>query len=54
MKDIPDPVSLPPHITFEQGKGLLQSILRGDPERGAVIRQSWRQLADTWFPGNRG
>jgi pyruvate dehydrogenase (quinone) len=50
----PEVPPLPPHITLEQGKALLRSILKGDPDRGAVIRQAWKQVADSWFPGNRG
>jgi pyruvate dehydrogenase (quinone) len=40
----PEVPPLPPHITFEQAKSLLQAILKGDPNRGEVIRQSWRQI----------
>ena len=46
----PEVPPLPPHITFEQAKGMLQSILKGDPDRGAMIRESWKQMTDTWFP----
>jgi pyruvate dehydrogenase (quinone) len=45
----PEVPPLPPHITFQQGKSLLESILRGDPARGEVIKQSWRQMIDTWL-----
>ncbi|HET8538288.1 MAG TPA: thiamine pyrophosphate-requiring protein [Anaeromyxobacter sp.] len=45
----PEVPPLPPHITFQQGKNLLEAILRGDPARGDVIRQSWRQMVDTWL-----
>ncbi len=45
----PEVPPLPPHITFQQGKNLLESILRGDPARGEIIRQSWRQMVDTWL-----
>jgi pyruvate dehydrogenase (quinone) len=45
----PEVPPLPPHITFKQGKSMLESILKGDPARGEMIKQSWRQLVDTWL-----
>jgi pyruvate dehydrogenase (quinone) len=45
----PEVPPLPPHITFDQGKKLLEAILKGDPARGDIIRQSWRQMVDTWL-----
>jgi pyruvate dehydrogenase (quinone) len=47
----PEVPPLPPHITFQQGKSMLESILKGDPARGEMIKQSWRQLVDTWAKG---
>lgn len=41
---------LPPHITKEQAKGYLASILKGDPQRGAMLIQSWRAVKDGLFP----
>jgi pyruvate dehydrogenase (quinone) len=35
---------LPPHITLKQAKGFLSAILKGDPDRGDVIKQSLRDL----------
>ncbi len=40
----PEVPPLPPHITFEQAKSLMQAILKGDPNRGEIIRQAWKQL----------
>jgi pyruvate dehydrogenase (quinone) len=45
----PEVPPLPPHITFEEAKGLLQAIMKGDPERGAIIRQAWRQSVESWL-----
>ncbi|HET7754351.1 MAG TPA: thiamine pyrophosphate-requiring protein [Anaeromyxobacteraceae bacterium] len=45
----PEVPPLPPHITVEQAKSLLEAILKGDPARGDIIRQSWRQVVDTWL-----
>jgi pyruvate dehydrogenase (quinone) len=47
----PEVPPLPPHITFQQGKSLLRAILKGDPERGAIIRQSWKDVVDGWVKG---
>jgi pyruvate dehydrogenase (quinone) len=47
----PEVPPLPPHITFEQAKHFAQSALRGDPNRGRMIRQSLKQMADQLLPG---
>ena len=47
----PEIPPLPPHITFEQAKNFAQAALKGDSERGAMIRRSFRQLLDTVTPG---
>jgi pyruvate dehydrogenase (quinone) len=46
----PEVPFLPPHITADQARSFLRAILRGDPERGAMIRQAWRAAAASWFP----
>jgi pyruvate dehydrogenase (quinone) len=43
----PEVPPLPPHITFEQAKNFAQAALRGDPDRGAMIRRSLRQMLDS-------
>jgi pyruvate dehydrogenase (quinone) len=43
----PDVPPLPPHITLEQARGMLSSMLAGDPDRGGAILQSVKQMADT-------
>ena len=35
---------LPPHISFKQARKMMESILRGDPDRWRVIKQSVKQL----------
>jgi pyruvate dehydrogenase (quinone) len=44
---------LPPHISFEQARGYLSSIIKGDPESMAMMRQTTKELAGTWLPGTR-
>jgi len=41
----PEVPPLPPHITPEQAKSFLWSVLR-DPARGAMIKQSMKQMLD--------
>jgi pyruvate dehydrogenase (quinone) len=41
---------LPPHITFEQAKAYVSSILKGDPDRGAMIVRSWRDAIESYIP----
>ncbi len=41
----PETPPLPPHITFEQAKHFAQSAL-ADPDRGQMVRQSFRQMVD--------
>ena len=37
----PDVPPLPPHITFEQARSLTAALLKGDPDLGGVLRQSF-------------
>jgi len=40
---------LPPHVTFEQAKGFVQSLLHGDPDAGRMIENSARAVASQMF-----
>ncbi len=44
---------LPPHITFDQAKGMVESLLRGDPATRQVIANSARAIAAELFAGAR-
>ncbi|HET7808824.1 MAG TPA: hypothetical protein VFK71_10000, partial [Gaiellaceae bacterium] len=46
----PEVPPLPPHITFEQARSLM-SALKGDPDRGAVIKESFKQKIEEFIPG---
>jgi len=37
-------VALPPHATFEQTKNFFEALAKGDPDRGPVLRQLYKQL----------
>lgn len=49
----PNVPPLPPHITFEQARKFASSMIRGDPRRWGVIRQTVKQMAGTVLPGLR-
>lgn len=46
----PDVPPLPPHITFEQAKGFMFSLFKGDPNLGGIIKQSAKQMMSTLLP----
>jgi pyruvate dehydrogenase (quinone) len=41
----PDVPPLPPHTDFRQASAYVAAMLKGDPDVGGVLRQSWRELA---------
>jgi pyruvate dehydrogenase (quinone) len=45
---------LPAHVTFEQAKGVAQSLLRGDPDAVSVVENSARAVATQMFAKIRG
>ncbi len=47
----PDVPPLPPHITLKQAKAFATTLWKGDPREGGIIRESFREMADTFFPG---
>jgi pyruvate dehydrogenase (quinone) len=40
----PNVPPLPPHITFQQVAAMTKAILKGDPDRAAIVRESMREL----------
>lgn len=46
----PNVPPLPPHITYEQAKSMLSSLLHGDPNTAGVTRQSVQQVLAAWLP----
>jgi pyruvate dehydrogenase (quinone) len=40
----PDVPPLPPHVSFKQARQFAESLVKGDPDRAAVLRQSVKQL----------
>jgi pyruvate dehydrogenase (quinone) len=47
----PEVPPLPPHITLEEAKYFLQAVVRGDPDRGAFIKESLKQKIQEFVPG---
>ena len=43
----PEVPTLPPHITFEQASNFVKSVLKGDPERGRVLKGAFQQAWDS-------
>ena len=44
---------LPPHVTLEQATAMTRALLKGDPDRGAIIRQTLRDLVEDYVPHRR-
>ncbi len=38
----PNVPPLPPHVSLDEAKAMLSSLLKGDPDAGAIVRQSFR------------
>jgi pyruvate dehydrogenase (quinone) len=50
----PDVPPLPPHISFEQAKGYLTSLVKGDPNLVGVVQQSAKEMMSTLLARSRG
>jgi pyruvate dehydrogenase (quinone) len=46
----PNVPPLPPHISFQQAKQFVSSMVKGDPNAAGVIRQSFRDLVESYIP----
>ncbi len=51
FKTDPSVPPLPPHITVEQAKNFMFSLGKGDPDLGAVVKESARQVLSKVLPG---
>ena len=47
----PEVPPLPPHITLEEAKYFMEAVLGGDRDRGAFIKQSFKQKVEELLPG---
>jgi pyruvate dehydrogenase (quinone) len=46
----PEVPPLPPHITIKQARHFMTSMLRGDPDRGHVIKQAFKDGIESFLP----
>ncbi len=46
----PEVPPLPPHITFKQARHFMGSVLHGDPKSGSMIRQSVKDMVESYLP----
>lgn len=46
----PEVPPLPPHVTLAQARHFMKAILHGDPERGGMIRQSFKDAIENYLP----
>jgi pyruvate dehydrogenase (quinone) len=51
-KTDPNVPPLPPHISFGQAQAYLSSIVKGDPDAMAMVKQTTKDLVGPWLPGN--
>jgi len=49
----PNVPPLPPHITLEQAKAFATSVWKGDADALGYIKQSFKQVVDTYLPGKK-
>jgi pyruvate dehydrogenase (quinone) len=47
----PNVPPLPPHITLDQAKSFLSTLVKGDPDQGGVIASTARQVLSSVLPG---
>lgn len=50
----PEVPPLPPHIKFEQAWHLLKSMVKGDPATGHIIKQSFKDMVESYIPHSDG
>jgi pyruvate dehydrogenase (quinone) len=46
----PEVPTLPPHITFEEAKKFTESMIKGDPRLGHIIKQTFMEAVESFLP----
>ena len=46
----PEVPTLPPHITFEQAKHFMESMAKGDPNLGHIIKETFKDAMEGILP----
>ncbi len=50
MKSDPNVPTIPPHITFDQAKKYTGTLLKGDPDEGGIIKQTFKDVIENVLP----
>jgi pyruvate dehydrogenase (quinone) len=53
FKTDPEVPPLPSHITFEEARNFLSTIVEGDPKEGSMIAGAARQVLSAILPGDK-
>jgi pyruvate dehydrogenase (quinone) len=46
----PDTPTIPPHITLQQAKHFTETVLRGDPNEGGIVKQAIKGMVESLVP----
>ncbi len=49
----PNVPTIPPHITFKQMVNFSKTLIKGDPEEGGIIKQTFKDLVEVFLPHNK-
>ena len=50
MKSDPNVPTLPPHISFQQARKYTSALLKGDPDEGGIIKQTFKDVMEGILP----
>jgi pyruvate dehydrogenase (quinone) len=53
VKTDPNVPPLPPHITLDQARKFVSTLLKGDPEEGSVLIDTAKEVVSSLLPGTR-
>ena len=53
VKTDPEVPPLPPHITLKVAKNFTETLIKGDPDEGPVVKGAARQLLSSILPGGK-
>ena len=46
----PDVPTLPPHITFDEARKFTESMIKGEPHLGHMIKQTFKEAIEGFLP----
>jgi pyruvate dehydrogenase (quinone) len=49
----PEVPTLPPHITFEEAKKFTESMMKGEPRLGHMIKQTFKEAVESFLPHSK-